>query len=94
MALNEIPSKINVGNAYPNPFNPIVGFNYELPMEADVDIRVFNVNGQEISILHQGIVKSGLHEVAWNADSFSSGMYFIKFEANNFLITQKVMLIK
>ena len=90
----EIPSKINVGNAYPNPFNPIVGFNYELPMEADVDIRVFNVNGQEISILHQGIVKSGLHEVAWNADSFSSGMYFIKAESAGNVDVQKIMLMK
>jgi 5-hydroxyisourate hydrolase-like protein (transthyretin family) len=63
-------------------------------MESEVDIRVFNVNGQEVFILHQGIVESGLHAISWNADKFSSGIYFIKFETNNFLSTQKVMLIK
>ena len=69
-------------NDHSNPFNPIVGFDYLLSMESEVDIRVFNVNGQEVSILHQGIIKSGLHAISWNADKFSSGIYFIKFETN------------
>ena len=94
MNLVELPTEINIGNAYPNPFNPVVNIDFSLQFQSEVKVGVYDVIGKEVAILTDGIMDEGQHFVMWNADEFSSGIYFVKFQTNNFLSTQKIMLIK
>ena len=92
--LSEIPLDLSIGNAYPNPFNPRVKFDYSLPFESEVEVLVYNINGQMISELVDASMQSGKYSIEWNAGDYSSGVYFVHFNINNMNTTQKVMLIK
>lgn len=92
--LSEVPLTFNIGNAYPNPFNPIVKFDYSIPIQSQVLVSVLDVNGRIISILKDKLMESGNYNLNWDASSLSSGVYFVHFNVNNMNSTQKVMLIK
>ncbi len=90
--------------AYPNPFNPATTIRYGLPEPAEVEIEVFNIQGQKVRQLVRGRRAAGWHTVQWNGQNdrgipLSSGVYLIRLNArtsDNRLIVrnQKVMLIK
>jgi len=90
--------------AYPNPFNPSTTIRYGLPEPADVDIVVFNIQGQEVRQLVNGRRTAGWHTVQWNGRNdrgvpLSSGVYLIRFRAQTssnglFVRHQKVVLMK
>ena len=90
----EIPSEISISNAYPNPFNPSTSIDIHLPYDSFVDLSIYNIMGQRVQILHSGIMNSGTNKVIWNASNITSGIYFIKFESDNTIKTQKVLLVK
>ena len=92
--LSEIPLELSIGNAYPNPFNPRVKFDYSLPFESEVEVLVYNINGQMISELVDASMQSGKYSIEWNAGEYSSGVYFVKFNINNIASTQRVTLLK
>ena len=84
---------------YPNPFNPSTLIEYSIPEESQVQITVYNIIGQKISSLVNGIKETGNYEVTWNASNLSSGVYFytIKATANSgksFFTIKKMMLLK
>ena len=60
----------------------------------DVSITVYNLQGREVISLVNDNMEAGYHSVVWNADSHSSGVYFVKMVAGEFVSTQKLMLIK
>ena len=92
--LSELPIEFSIGKAYPNPFNPIVQFDYSIPIKSDLLIQVYDLNGKVITTLANDVKNPGNYTMAWNADRYSSGVYFIKFAMNNSVKTQKVMLLK
>jgi len=80
--------------AYPNPFNPTTTINFSLPKLVNVRLEVYNVNGQLICTLMDARLDVGSHSVTWNAEGHSSGIYFVKMVAGEFVNTQKLMLVK
>ena len=80
--------------AYPNPFNPVTTLSFALPIEAEVSLSIYNLQGREVGSLINGNMDAGYHSVVWNADSHSSGVYFVKMVAGNYVNTQKLMLVK
>ena len=90
----EIPSEIYISKAYPNPFNPSTTMDIHLPNDSFVDLSIYNIMGQRIEILYSGIMESGINKMTWNPSNMTSGIYFIKFESNNTIKTQKVLLVK
>ena len=88
------PEAISLSDAYPNPFNPTTTFSFGLPIEAEVSLSIYNLQGREIVSLINANIDAGHHSVIWNADSHSSGVYFVKMIAGEFINTQKLMLIK
>ena len=88
------PQEFNLDTAYPNPFNPITNINFTLPFESGITLEVYDMQGRIIEVLVSGDMKPGYHSVIWNADSHSSGVYFIKMVAGEYVNTQKLMLIK
>ena len=96
-----IPADFALHSAYPNPFNPVTTISYSLPTDADVLIQVINLYGRVVETLTNSNMNSGYHAVNWNADSYSSGLYFVKMVAdpsagsqNSYTNTQKLILVK
>ena len=92
--LNPIPDNFGLGAAYPNPFNPTTNLSLALNQDGFVSMSVFNVRGQVVQTLVDRNMKAGYHNVAWNADGVSSGMYFVRVEMGDNMAIQKLMLLK
>jgi hypothetical protein len=89
-----LPDIFSLKKAYPNPFNPATTLSFGLPIQDHVILEVYDINGRIITILIDDIVKAGYHTIAWNADSYSSGIYFIRIQAGDYVSIQKLMLVK
>jgi Secretion system C-terminal sorting domain len=79
---------------YPNPFNPTTKIEYTIPQDGVVKIKVFNLLGQEVASLVNGLQTQGTHDVTFDADKISSGIYYYRLEAGNNVMVKKMMLIK
>ena len=88
------PIRFFVSNNYPNPFNPVTTFTYQLSEPALVSLKVYDLKGKQVMNINEGFKSSGRHQVALTASKLSSGTYFCVFTAGEFQKTQKVMLIK
>ena len=92
---DEQPGMYNVGSPYPNPFNPVVNVDVELSSESYVQAKVYNISGQEITTLHEGILTGKTHKLTWMAEGQSSGIYFIRVMVDNQpAINKKIILLK
>lgn len=95
----ELPEEFVLQPAYPNPFNPTVTIPFGLPASSKINVVVYNVLGQHIVTLVDGIQQAGYHRVVWDGRSasgtpLSSGVYFIKMEAPHFVKTRKIVMLK
>ena len=90
----EIPKEIMIDAAYPNPFNPVTHISFGIDRDSYVQVKIYDITGKEIATLANGTYLSGYHNLTWNADNFASGMYFVRLEANNYVQTQKLLLLK
>jgi hypothetical protein len=83
---------------YPNPFNPSTKIVYQLDRKSHVVIRVFDILGNEVTTLVNEEKSAGVYEAEFksneNNKNLSSGIYFCRFEADNFFQTKKMVLIK
>jgi N-acetylneuraminic acid mutarotase len=79
---------------YPNPFNPSTTVKYELPKTSSVIIKIYNSIGEEITTLINKTQPAGSYSVNFNAKGFSSGIYFYQIIANDWVCTNKMLLIK
>jgi hypothetical protein len=81
-------------NNYPNPFNPSTVIRYELALRSLVVLTIYNSLGQSIAILKNEIEEAGTHDVTFDAANLSSGMYFYKLQAGEFVQTKKLLLVR
>ena len=93
-ATNQIPSEFSLEQNYPNPFNPSTTIRYALPQRSHVTLTVFNTLGQQMAMLVNGEVEPGYHEVQFNASGLSSGVYFYRIHAGDFVQSKKLLLLK
>jgi hypothetical protein len=91
---NPVPTSYRLYQNYPNPFNPVTRIKFDIPKISDVTIKIYDVTGREIAKLFNSKLQPGKYELTWNASQFSSGLYFIRIEANSFSDTKKIVLIK
>lgn len=82
-AQSRIPKEFNLGQAYPNPFNPTTVIPYDLPTESRVSLTVYNVMGQGVAVLRDGVESAGFKSVQWNALNVASGLYFYRIQATS-----------
>jgi len=88
------PSIYSLSQNYPNPFNPSTTIKYSLPKSADVRIVVYNTTGQKIQTLVSQKAAAGSHQVEFNAENLSSGVYFYRIEAGEFQDVKKMILLR
>jgi hypothetical protein len=95
-----VPSETNISQNFPNPFNPSTTIKYSINQEGNVRISIYNPVGQEIEKLISEYKSSGTYEVVWNAEEYTSGIYFYLFEFSgatgsvNYKEMKKLVLIK
>lgn len=98
-----IPDKYSLGTPYPNPFNPIVSFNYSISEESEIKITIYNMMGQLVETIQSANHNPGYYFANWDGSQYPSGIYLINLEIRQinsnskseiFSKTQKVMLLK
>ena len=90
---NVVPQNIAL-NTYPNPFNPVTTLSFSVPNEGMLQLSIYNISGQLVSELAHELHTPGNYNYSWNADAFSSGVYFARLNINNTFYTQKLVLMK
>jgi hypothetical protein len=88
------PNTYYLHQNYPNPFNPSTTIKYHLSEAGNVDLRLYDILGKEISVLEQGYKNAGTYEVYLNASPLSSGVYFYRLKLDSFSAERKMILIK
>ena len=94
-----IPVNYALHPSYPNPFNSDCLIKFNLPAPMKVHLAVYNVLGQEVKVLTDKVWDTGEHTVKWDGRSvggseLSSGMYFYRLRAGDFIKTRKMVLIR
>ena len=91
---NSVPGEFSLGQNYPNPFNPVTNIKFSIPKDGFVKLAVYDVIGNEVDVLVNGNMQTGSHSISWNAERFSSGIYFCKLVSGSFSQTRKMLLVK
>lgn len=88
------PTKYVLYQNNPNPFNPSTVIRYGLPQSSFVALTVYNTLGQQVAQLVNEQQEAGFHDVEFRADNLSSGMYFCRLHAGDFVATTKLLLLR
>ncbi len=79
---------------YPNPFNPTTKIEFSLPKQSPVELKIFNVLGQEVATLVHATLNAGRHAVSFDARNLATGLYIYRITAGEFTSVKKMLLVK
>jgi len=91
---NRVPVTFSLDQNYPNPFNPTTTLEYSISRSSHVVLEVFNVLGQSVGKLVNEQLSPGSYKTTFDASALSSGVYFYRLSADNFVQTKKMILMK
>lgn len=94
-----IPKALALYDNYPNPFNPETTISFDLPSETNVKLEIYNIKGQKVKTLKNGLLQAGNHKLVWdgknsNSDQVASGLYFYRLVTDKKKLTRKMILMK
>jgi len=89
-----IPDKFVLKQNYPNPFNPSTTINYSIPIDGNVTLTVYDIMGSEVTVLDRGFKSAGSYTSNFDASNLTSGIYFYRLQAGNFVESKKMILMK
>jgi hypothetical protein len=89
-----VPTAFTLAQNYPNPFNPSTVVRFNLPANGRVQLKVYNMIGQEVATLVDGEMTAGNYETEFNASRFSSGTYVYRLTTNGATQTRKMVMLK
>jgi len=97
--METLPVSFRLSQNYPNPFNPETWIDYQLPHDARVNLKVYNVRGQLVHTLVDAALPAGAYRALWtgrdlDGQTAASGVYFCRMEADTFTETVKMILLK
>ncbi|GAB6282769.1 MAG: hypothetical protein STSR0008_15180 [Ignavibacterium sp.] len=96
-SVNEIetqPTTYQLYQNYPNPFNPTTKIEFIIAKSENVRIEIFDVLGRKKEVLLDKRLAGGTHQIIFNGNNYSSGVYFYRMQAGNFIATKKFILIR
>lgn len=89
-----IPKSFSLSQNYPNPFNPVTEIKYALPGDCEVRLEIYSILGRRVASLANGKQTVGYKVIHWDASPFSSGIYFYRLKAGDFMETRKMVVLK
>lgn len=94
-----VPARFELHQNYPNPFNPSTTIRYDVTKKTRVVMKIYNMLGQEVRTLVNGVQPAGQLSVVWDGKNqagqfVSSGIYVYRIEAGNFLKSRKMLFLK
>lgn len=94
-----LPTEFALAQNRPNPFNPTTEISFSLPTAAEVTLVIYNVLGENVAMLAEGLRAAGTHSVMWdgrdkNGRAVASGVYFYRLDAGEYSATRKMLLLK
>ncbi len=89
-----VPDQFELKQNYPNPFNPTTKIQYRIPLNGNVELKIFNMNGRELKTLINEYQSAGYYMIEINASEFSSGIYFYRLTTGEFIETKKMIVLK
>jgi hypothetical protein len=98
-AMTQFPKEFKLSQNYPNPFNPATSIHYELAASDYVQIKIYNLLGQEVKTLTNEFKPAGSYNVVWDGTNnigknMSSGIYFFTLKTRKYVETKKMMLMR
>lgn len=90
----ELPGDFELYQNFPNPFNPGTVISYQLSVNSNVTIKIYDILGNEVATLVNEEKQAGVHQVSFNAKNLSSGVYFYRINAGNYSQTKKMIYQK
>lgn len=88
------PSAFTLSQNYPNPFNPETRIDYDVPRAGDVQLKVYNLLGQQVAVIVDGYQQAGKYTARFDAGKLSAGVYFYKLSVGNTSATRRMVLVK
>ena len=92
--LEELPNRVILHPAYPNPFNPQSVLSFTLPAAGEVSLHVYDIGGKLVRTLVSGILNAGNHEYKLDGSEMTSGTYIVELITTQSRQTQKITLLK
>ena len=90
----EIPSSFSLSQNYPNPFNPITKIKFDLPKNAFTKLTIYNMLGREVETIVNEQLNAESYEVTFDGAKYTSGVYYYRLNASEFVETKKMILVK
>ena len=95
MNISKLPEVSGLNQPYPNPFNPSTTITYDIKEPGHIEIAVYDIQGRKVSELYNGYHESGKqYSLVFDASLYSSGVYFVKLQGNDFSDNKKIIFIK
>ncbi len=89
-----LSNEYHLNQNYPNPFNPRTIINYSIADQSQVILIVYDALGREATTLVNKQQNPGIYQVEWNAENFSSGIYYYKLTVDEWSDTKKMILLR
>jgi len=88
------PKDFALSQNYPNPFNPSTVISYQIPVSGMVNLKVYDILGNEIALLVNEEKSPGYHKVTFDASKNASGIYYYKLQTGDYISVKKMVLLK
>lgn len=88
------PDQFTLDQNFPNPFNPSTRISFGLPERSNITLKVFNLMGEEVAVLANGLYESGTYSIDFNAIGLVSGVYIYSLQTESNLLSGKMTLMK
>ncbi|BDQ03411.1 T9SS type A sorting domain-containing protein [Ignavibacterium sp.] len=88
------PDKFELFQNYPNPFNPVTTIRYSVPERSTVRLAVYNILGELVQTVVDEEKDAGTYEITFNGSNYSTGIYFCRMQAGNYVSIKKMLLLK
>ena len=89
-----LPTEFDMGQNFPNPFNPSTSIQLSLPKTSQVHLDIFNLLGQKVTTLVDRTMPAGFHTITWDATGRATGVYFYRLTTDEYTVSRKMVLIK
>ncbi|MDP8240157.1 MAG: T9SS type A sorting domain-containing protein [Candidatus Hatepunaea meridiana] len=92
--VGNLPVSQQLTGVYPNPFNSMTNITFNLQDDNHIKLTIHDLQGREVSLLHEGQETAGVHSLSWDASGLASGVYICRLQSDSKAATIKLMMVR